>query len=148
MVPLQASDNVSYEVTPRRGKIVVDDESEKLTELLLDDLEDLLLVKLLGQSLNCSQSFTTIALCGKRMLAYCPDDASGGGVLACATPVANCTQKLQDQGEEGRTLNTNVNVILRLFGLSCVFVCLGEGVCMTVSPILSRHYARRVAFWF
>lgn len=41
----------------------------ELTELLLDDLEDLLLVKLLGQSLNCSQSFTTIALCGKRMSA-------------------------------------------------------------------------------
>jgi len=57
------------------------------SELLLDDLEDLFLVELFGQSLNCSQSLTTIAL-----------------------------------------LNTNMNVILRLFSLSCVFVCLGEGV--------------------
>lgn len=38
----------------------------KLTELLLDDLEDLLLVELLGQSLNRSQSLTTIALCDQK----------------------------------------------------------------------------------
>ena len=31
------------------------------TELLLDDLQDLLLVKLLGKTLNSSQSLTTIA---------------------------------------------------------------------------------------
>jgi hypothetical protein len=55
----------------------------QLTELLLDDLEDLLLVKLLGQSLNCSQSFTTIALCGKRMSAYCPDDTEWGFLGLC-----------------------------------------------------------------
>lgn len=57
---------------------------EKLTELLLDDLEDLLLVKLLGQSLNCSQSFTTIALCGKLMLVYCSYDAKWGSWLCDA----------------------------------------------------------------
>ena len=34
------------------------------TELLLDDLENLLLVELLWQALNSSQGFTTIALCG------------------------------------------------------------------------------------
>lgn len=34
-----------------------------LTELLLDDLQNLLLVKLLGETLNCSQSLTSITLC-------------------------------------------------------------------------------------
>lgn len=33
------------------------------TELLLDDLEDLLLIELLGQSLNSGQGLTTIAFC-------------------------------------------------------------------------------------
>ena len=33
------------------------------TELLFDDLEDLLLIKLLGQSLNSGQGLTTIAFC-------------------------------------------------------------------------------------
>lgn len=33
------------------------------TELLLDDLENLLLVKLLGQTLNSGQSLATIAFC-------------------------------------------------------------------------------------
>jgi len=32
------------------------------SKLLLDDLENLLLIKLLGQALNCGQSLTTIAL--------------------------------------------------------------------------------------
>ena len=35
----------------------------KHTEFLLDDLEDLLLVEFLGQTLNSRQSLTTIALC-------------------------------------------------------------------------------------
>ena len=33
------------------------------TELFLDDLENLLLIELLGKALNGSQSLTTIALC-------------------------------------------------------------------------------------
>lgn len=33
------------------------------TEFLLDDLEDLLLVKLLGKTLDRSQGLTSIALC-------------------------------------------------------------------------------------
>jgi hypothetical protein len=33
------------------------------TEFLLDDLEDLLLVEFLGQTLDSRQSLTTIALC-------------------------------------------------------------------------------------
>jgi len=57
------------------------------SELLLDDLEDLLLVEFLGETLDSRQSLATIAL-----------------------------------------LNANVYVILRLLGLSCVFVGFGEGV--------------------
>lgn len=34
---------------------------QELTKLLLDDLEDFLLVKLLGKTLNSGQSLTTIA---------------------------------------------------------------------------------------
>ena len=33
------------------------------TELLLDDLENLLLIELFGEALNSSQGLTTIALC-------------------------------------------------------------------------------------
>jgi len=65
----------------------VDDDSAIASELLFNDLEDLLLVKLLGETLNSGQSLTTIAL-----------------------------------------LNTNVYVVLRLLGLSCIFVGFGEGV--------------------
>jgi len=35
----------------------------KHTELLLDDLEDLLLIEFLGKALDSSQRLTTIALC-------------------------------------------------------------------------------------
>jgi hypothetical protein len=41
----------------------IDDNGAIAGELLLDDLEDLLLVKFLGQTLDCSQGFATIALC-------------------------------------------------------------------------------------
>jgi hypothetical protein len=40
----------------------VSDDGAIASELLLDDLQDLLLVKLLGKTLNSSQSLTTIAL--------------------------------------------------------------------------------------
>jgi len=44
----------------------------------------------------------------------------------CAVDVGN------ERVEEGvLTLNTNVYVILRLLGLSCIFVGFGEGVYMT-----------------
>jgi len=65
----------------------IDDDGAIASELLLDDLEDLLLIKFLGETLDSRQSLTTIAL-----------------------------------------LNTNVYVILRLLGLSCIFVGFGEGV--------------------
>jgi len=67
--------------------LTVDNDGSIASELLLDDLEDLLLIELLWQTLDRRQSLTTISL-----------------------------------------LDTNVNVILRLLGLSCVFVGFGEGV--------------------
>jgi len=67
--------------------LTIDHDGAIASEFLLDDLEDLLLVKFLWQTLNSRQSLTTIAL-----------------------------------------LNTNVYVILRLLGLSCIFVGFGEGV--------------------
>jgi len=65
----------------------VDDDGAIASKLLLDDLENLLLVKFLGKTLDSRQSLTTISL-----------------------------------------LNTNVYVVLRLLGLSCIFVGFGEGV--------------------
>lgn len=68
MVPLQAEEIIvrtcssltfySRVKNQRQGK-------KRHTELLLDDLQNLLLVKLLWKTLNCSQSLTTIALCSK-----------------------------------------------------------------------------------
>ena len=37
---------------------------DKRTELLLDDLKNLLVVELLRQTLNSGQGFTSISLCG------------------------------------------------------------------------------------
>jgi len=65
----------------------VRDDGAIASELLLDDLQNLLLVKLLGKTLNSGQSLTTIAL-----------------------------------------LNPYMDVVLRLFSLTGVFVGFGEGV--------------------
>lgn len=73
-------------------------------ELLLDDLEDLLLVKLLGETLDGGQGLASIAL-----------------------------------------LNTDMDVILRLFSLSGVFVGFGEGVCdieLAIVDFWSVHQSR------
>jgi len=81
----------------------INDDGAIASKFLFDDLEDLLLIKFLGKTLNSGQSLTTIAL-----------------------------------------LNTNVNVILRLLGLSCVFVRFGEGV--KRSQIFDARHRRY--FWF
>ena len=87
-----------------------------LTELLLDDLQNLLLVKLLGKTLNSGQSLTTIALCETQSVCIsAPASHSDSGVPGTRT--------------EAHTLNPNVDVVLRLFGLAGVFVGFGEGVC-------------------
>jgi len=65
----------------------IDNDSAIASELLFNDLEDLLLVKFLGEALDSRQSLTTIAL-----------------------------------------LDTDVYVVLRLLGLSCIFIRFGEGV--------------------
>lgn len=44
----------------------VDDDGAIAGKLLLDDLKNLLLVEFLGQSLDCSQSLASIALCIKK----------------------------------------------------------------------------------
>ena len=44
----------------------VDDNGAIASKLLLDHFENLLLVKLLGETLDCSQGFATIALCYTR----------------------------------------------------------------------------------
>jgi hypothetical protein len=48
---------------------VVDDRAIA-SELLLDDLKDLLLVELLGQALDCGQSLATIALCDRKSATF------------------------------------------------------------------------------
>ena len=64
MVPLQAiATKISDRLPPSdtlRGAII---ESCRRTELLLDDFEDLLLIKFLGKTLDSRQGLTTITLC-------------------------------------------------------------------------------------
>lgn len=61
MVPLQAVHIVSNWASNTQHA-----ESYSLTELLLDDLEDLLLVEFLGKTLDRGQGLTAIALCEKK----------------------------------------------------------------------------------
>jgi hypothetical protein len=61
MVPLQAGRSLVFVLSNPLVAATMEEEMEH-TELLLDDLQDLLLVKLLGKTLNSSQSLTTIAL--------------------------------------------------------------------------------------
>jgi len=67
--------------------LTINDDGAIASEFLLDDLEDLLLIEFLRETLDSRQSLTTIAL-----------------------------------------LNANMYIILRLLGLSCIFVGFGEGV--------------------
>jgi len=67
--------------------LTINDDGAIASKFLLDDLEDLLLIEFLRETLDSRQSLTTIAL-----------------------------------------LNTNMYIILRLLGLSCIFVGFGEGV--------------------
>lgn len=62
MVPLQAGRSLVFVLSNPLVAATMEEEMEH-TELLLDDLQNLLLVKLLGKTLNSSQSLTTIALC-------------------------------------------------------------------------------------
>ena len=79
------------------------------SELLLDDLENLLMVKLARDALDSGQGLASITL--------------WDGMLA--TGRADC-----DKGRQGRirTLNAYVDILLGLLGLSGVVVGFGEGV--------------------
>ena len=82
-----------------------------LTELLLDDLEDLFLVKFLWQTLYSRQSLATIALCRTRVSVGYLIDGEGWAL------------------KYSRTLDPNMDIILGLLSLASVFVGFGEGVC-------------------
>ena len=83
------------------------------TEFFLNDLEYLLLVKLLGQSLHGSQGLATIAFWRRRTLASIDSTRRHGSGV-----------------EDGwmHTLNPDMDVILALFSLPSIFVGFGEGV--------------------
>lgn len=57
MVPLQATADCQFE-----RPTINHQDAIRPTELLLDDLQNLLLVKLLGETLDSGQSLTTISL--------------------------------------------------------------------------------------
>lgn len=89
----------------------------RLTKLFLDDFEYLLLVKFFGESLDSRQSLTTITLYHGPDQSRLPD-AKG-----------NVNSLYSDRTtEEQRTLNPDVDVVLRLFSLPGIFVGFGEGV--------------------
>lgn len=65
MVPLQAGEDarqVSVCLFVSRVRQCREGKGGKLTELLLDDFEDLFLVELLGEALDRGQGLTSIAL--------------------------------------------------------------------------------------
>lgn len=69
MVPLQAKFRLANPSVPMTQR----SDGEGHTELLLDNLENLLLVEFLGETLDSGQSLTTIALCmWERQLACAP----------------------------------------------------------------------------
>ena len=80
----------------------------KHTKLLLDDLEYFLLIKLFRKTLHSGQGFATIALC--KMMRHYLWWIVGDDYLE-------------------HTLDPNMDVVLRLFGLPCILVGFGEGVC-------------------
>ena len=85
-------------------------------KLLLDDLKDLLLVKLLGQTLDRGQRLASIALCCSCQLC-----------LALTSHARNLHGWASNM--DRLTLNTDMNVVLRLLSLSCILIGFGEGVC-------------------
>jgi hypothetical protein len=100
----------------------IDDDGAIAGEFLLDDLEDLLLVELLGQTLDCSQGFATIALCeGERVIVQY--------YFFCGVSRAVRGHGRDDGGKARLTLDTDVDVVLRLLGLASVFIGFREGVC-------------------
>jgi hypothetical protein len=109
MVPLQADVIISSGRDRRKhGR-------REHTELLLDDFQNLLVVELRRNTLDRSQGFTSIALCRWSSQRMRPRNDSSG--------------EKNHQRLMIRTLNANMDVLACLFGLSGIFVGLGEGVC-------------------
>lgn len=107
---------------------------EEHTEFLLDHLQNLLLVKLLGKTLDGGQGLTTIAFCKRKV--------SHPSVIrrhSTRCQEHNRTKRKKKRKKKKRitiyeiehTLNPYMDVILRLFSLAGVFVSFGEGVCGT-----------------
>lgn len=65
------------------------------TEFLLDDLEDLALIKFLGQALHRSQGFTSISLCLRVPISICLNDG-GGGQEAASEGLGKCRVPIPD----------------------------------------------------
>lgn len=97
---------------------------EQRTELLLDDLEDFLLVELLGKTLDSGQSLSTIAFYLLGQHSYLCGVGHRGAVPPKISPQEHLGRRW------GLTLNTNVYVILRLLCLSRILVGFGEGICV------------------
>jgi hypothetical protein len=96
--------------------LCVSDDGAIAGKLLLNDLENLLLVEFLRQPLDGGQGFTTIALCG----ALRQRNVSSSRQRKPRLPAA----------EKGQlTLDTYVDVVLRLLGFASILIGLGEGVC-------------------
>jgi hypothetical protein len=104
------------------------------TEFLLDHFEDLLLVKLLGQSLDCGQGLSSIALYwggyvskaaikGRTQNGHSHGRARGWLAVACLAAFHHFLLGKQ------RTLDTDVDIILCFLRLASVFVGFGEGIC-------------------
>jgi hypothetical protein len=91
----------------------VDNDSAIASKLLLDDLENFLLIEFLGQALDRGQRLTTIALCGRLASV-----STGAGATITRPPRTGVL-----------TLDTDVDVVLRLLGFASILIGLGEGVC-------------------
>jgi len=109
IVPLQARRTGGQDQARRRfldlkerGRAIV--RGKRYTKLLLDHLQDLLLVEFLRQALHRRQGLATITL------------------------YHNMSVLMRGLGRAFRTLNPDVDVILRLIGLPCLLVGVGEGV--------------------
>lgn len=100
----------------------------KHTELLLDDLEDLLEIELFRDTLHGGQGFAPITLC---------NNSSAPEKVVKERLVRYTSRRRRERRESGamagyglkkRTLDANMNIFLGLNSLSRVLVGFGEGV--------------------
>lgn len=96
----------------------------KRTKGLLDDLENLLVIKLGRDTLHGGQGLASIALCN------IPSALNISRTkVAAARPKGHATVGRVTAGHRGKhTLNANMDILLGLSSLSRVLVGFGEGV--------------------